>query len=87
MVARSTRAGGAIFMPIYQFEIQFIRMLSDRLERISADSVWAHRASGIRGALLQILDEDIGRSQTDPKNVKLLITAAMQILTQAAKRE
>ena len=62
-------------------------MLSDRLERISADSVWAHRASGIRGALLQILDEDIGRSQTDPKNVKLLITAAMQILTQAAKRE
>ena len=34
-----------------------IRLLLARLERISADSYWAHRASGIRLALLRILDQ------------------------------
>jgi len=32
-------------------------MLLARLERISADSYWAHRASGVRGALLRMLEE------------------------------
>jgi hypothetical protein len=32
-------------------------MLLARLERISADSVWAHRASGVRGALLRLLEK------------------------------
>jgi len=32
------------------------RLLISRLERLSADSVWAHRASGLRGALLKALD-------------------------------
>jgi hypothetical protein len=36
---------------------QLIHMLLTRLERISADSYWAHRASGVRGALLRILEE------------------------------
>jgi hypothetical protein len=31
-------------------------MLVSRLERLSADSVWAHRASGARGALLKSLE-------------------------------
>lgn len=34
-----------------------ILMLLDRLERIPADSAWAHKASGVRGALLRSLDE------------------------------
>jgi len=33
------------------------RMLLARLERISADSVWAHRASGVRGTLLRLLEK------------------------------
>jgi len=33
------------------------RLLLARLERISADSYWAHRASGIRGSLIRMLDE------------------------------
>lgn len=37
--------------------IQTGRELSRRLERLSADSHWAHRASGLRGALLRSLDE------------------------------
>jgi hypothetical protein len=31
-------------------------MLIERLERISADSIWAHRASGLRGSLLRGLE-------------------------------
>ena len=30
-------------------------MLANRLERLSADSVWAHQASGVRGGLLEVL--------------------------------
>jgi hypothetical protein len=32
------------------------RMLSARLERLSADSVWAHRASGLRGSILRCME-------------------------------
>jgi hypothetical protein len=31
-------------------------ILVSRLERISADSVWAHRSSGLRGSLLRLLE-------------------------------
>jgi hypothetical protein len=31
-------------------------LLISRLERLSADSYWAHRASGLRGALLRSLE-------------------------------
>ena len=33
--------------------IQQAKLLIYRLERISADSIWAHRSSGQRGALLR----------------------------------
>jgi len=33
-------------------QTQLIRLLLSRLERVSVDSYWAHRASGVRGALL-----------------------------------
>lgn len=36
--------------------------LVSRLERLSADSVWAHRVSGYRGALLRIIDKIEGRN-------------------------
>jgi hypothetical protein len=32
-----------------------IRQLLDRLERISADSPWAHQASGVRASLARML--------------------------------
>lgn len=31
------------------------RILVERLERLSADSYWAHQASGLRGALLRMI--------------------------------
>ena len=36
-------------------QVDLARQLASRLERLSADSVWAHRASGVRGALLRWL--------------------------------
>jgi hypothetical protein len=36
--------------------IQQAWMLASRLERLSADSIWAHRASGARGALLKSIE-------------------------------
>lgn len=32
-------------------------LLISRLERLSADSYWAHQASGLRGSLLRSLEE------------------------------
>jgi len=37
-------------------QIASARMLISRLERLSADSYWAHRSSGLRGSLLRALE-------------------------------
>jgi len=65
-------------------EIKLVQLLLSRLERISVDSYWAHRASGVRGALLRVLDE----ASTVPDHqthVDELITIGFNILIQAAK--
>ncbi|GAB4457369.1 MAG: hypothetical protein Kow0070_09320 [Anaerolineales bacterium] len=67
--------------------IHLLRMLTERLERISADSVWAHRASGVRGSLLRLMEEGEQGHPPDPKTLSLVVTRALYILTQAAKRE
>jgi len=36
--------------------VEQAEILVSRLERISADSVWAHRSSGLRGSLLRLLE-------------------------------
>src|SRR5687767_14162190 len=58
VVARSTRAGGTcFFMESPTPEEKIIHLLLARLERISADSYWANRASGVRGALMRSMEE------------------------------
>jgi len=37
--------------------IDLAMLLVIRLERLSVDSYWAHRASGLRGSLLRSLDQ------------------------------
>lgn len=56
------------------------KILLDRLERISADSGWAHQASGIRAALAKIL------SHGDPSLEQLspLLEMGFLILENAA---
>jgi hypothetical protein len=69
-----------------QANLKLIRMLSERLERISADSIWAHRASGVRGALLRTLDQLENEVQPDPKSLTNIISIAFNILARAARR-
>jgi hypothetical protein len=38
-------------------QIVLARLLVTRLERLSADSYWAHQASGVRGSLLRALEQ------------------------------
>jgi len=60
-------------------------MLLARLERISADSVTAHRASGIRGGMLKAIDQLERQKQVPGKSVKRLIESGYSLLQQAAK--
>ena len=65
--------------------LRTLRFLLARLERISADSVVAHRASGVRGAMLRALDQlENGGHVPDPK-LKRLIEHGYMLLQRAAE--
>ena len=64
---------------------KLIRMLLPRLERISVDSYWAHRASGVRGALTKILDHIETGQTIDPESVMTNILIGFDILKEAAE--
>ena len=64
--------------------LELTRLLLARLERISADSYWAHRASGIRGSLLRALETlETGRS-FQKSRLEALIAKGFDILEKAA---
>ena len=61
----------------------YAKLLVSRLERISADSIWAHKVSGIRGSLLKILEipyEEL--SINDTKRLDDLVITASEYLEQ-----
>ena len=65
--------------------IHLMRLLLARLERITADSHWAHRASGVRGALLktqQLLEDG---HPVAPRRVEAQIRQGFEILEQAGR--
>ncbi len=67
--------------------IETARNVTAMLERLSADSVWAHRASGLRGSLLRAL-EDVESGQISPNEllkINRLIRAGFDILEKAAR--
>jgi hypothetical protein len=60
-------------------------MLAARLERLSADSRWARRASGLRGNILKTLEEiDSGNPPADAR-LDLLTGRAFEVLREAAR--
>jgi hypothetical protein len=64
-----------------------LKMLITRLERLSADSVWAHRASGVRGALLRMQEQfESGQPVEGPRAARL-VRLGFQILEGAAKEK
>lgn len=87
MVPSSTLGGGAFSYMDSSEEIKLIRMLLARLERVSVDSYWAHRASGLRGGLLRTLEELEKGEFTGQANTNELISSAFTILTKAAREK
>lgn len=68
-------------------DILVTSLLLERLERISADSVWAHRASGVRGALLTVMEQVEKGQQVDDTDLEWLIAYGFQILESAAREK
>jgi hypothetical protein len=62
-------------------------LLLERLERIPADSIWAHRASGLRGSLLALVEQLEKGQPTDDPEVRRLIAYGFQILENAAREK
>ena len=66
---------------------KLIQMLLARLERISVDSYWAHRASGVRGSLIKLVEQmDAGTFPTH-KEASELMGMGFIILEQAALKK
>lgn len=61
-----------------------IRQLIARLERLSADSAWAHRAAGLRGNLLKAL-EALETGESVPDGLTRLVEQSYQILELSAR--
>jgi hypothetical protein len=81
-------AGGWSFqydkrMQASQPELEMMRMLAQRLERLSVDSHWAHRASGVRGNLLRVI-ESLETGEQPPMDVQALLEMAFDILRRGA---
>jgi hypothetical protein len=72
-------------MKDFTVDTRFIYMLLARIERISADSYWAHRASGLRGALLRFVENMEKGNQIDHQRLELLIIGGIKILENAGK--
>ncbi|MBE0683514.1 MAG: hypothetical protein IH589_16520 [Anaerolineales bacterium] len=65
--------------------LALLRMLIARLERISADSYWAHRASGIRGTLLKMLDDLESGKTVSGIELRLVTNQGYEVLLSAIK--
>jgi hypothetical protein len=64
--------------------IELLRLLATRLERLSVDSRWARRASGLRGNILKVLNQADRGEPVAENRLNMLTTTAFNILRQAA---
>jgi hypothetical protein len=76
-------------MDALQKRIEEANLLIFRLERLSADSYYAHRASGLRGSLLRWVErlerQPEALSAEDLQDLEYLLRAAVEILNRAAR--
>jgi hypothetical protein len=64
--------------------LRTLHFLLSRLERISADSAVAHRASGVRGAMLRAVEKLEAGRPVSSHEVRRLIASGYRLLEQAA---
>ena len=74
-------------MEDFQINSRLIHMLLARLERISADSFWAHRASGARGSLIKWVEQMETGAFIPPKEASELVEMGFIILEKAALKK
>ena len=65
--------------------LRLLRLLASRLERLSVDSHWARRASGLRGNIVKVLEEADSGQEIAAARLDLLTEAAFDILRKAAQ--
>ena len=65
--------------------LELIRLLLARLERISADSYWAHRASGVRGSLMRALEKPEAGRPFQRSKLDTLIDKGFEFLDKAVR--
>lgn len=72
-----------------EIRVELARMITQRLERLSADSAWAHIASGYRGSLIKWLDryerEGDGTPAEQCQLLEFLIDKGLELLANAAR--
>ena len=66
-------------------DIQLLKLLARRLERLNVDSLWARRASGTRGNIIKVLAEIEGGQTVDIARLSPLIDRAFEVLEHAAQ--
>ena len=67
--------------------LRTLRFLLSRLERISADSAVAYRASGVRGAMLRLVEKIEEGQPVSSHDVKRLTDSAYLLLQKAAREK
>jgi len=66
-------------------DVELLRLLAGRLERLSVDSLWARRASGLRGNIIKVLTEIDAGQEVKPERISPLIERAFEVLRHAAQ--
>jgi hypothetical protein len=66
-------------------QIDLLRLLATRLERLSVDSHWARRASGLRGNIIKLIEQADTGEPISARRLDLLTNTAFDILRQAAE--
>ena len=67
--------------------LRTLQFLLSRLERISADSAVAYRASGVRGAMLRVVEKIEEGQPVSSHDVKRLTDRAYLLLQKAAREK
>jgi hypothetical protein len=65
--------------------LELLIRLGDRLERLSADSTYAHQASGLRGTFLRYIERIEAGADMDDTELDQLVEYGFEILRLAAK--
>lgn len=75
-------------------QVDLLRMIVKRLERLSADSAWARISNGYRGSMLKLLDRldkvdagipAVAASAEDYQLLVFLIDKGLELLARAAR--